>query len=193
MDPLTSVSEQLKSTREFQKGRGKDTIFRITIRNQINLIRIADNKANMIITINTIVISLIMGFVGSGYTIKGAGFLEGQILFLPLTVFLIASLISAVCAIIAARPNLIEEKNGEQIQSLLFFGRIAKMSLTEYKRQSKILLKSKKETYDQLVTEQYYYGVVLKRKYKWLGYAYTLLLIGLVLAVLTYLVNLALI
>ncbi len=39
------------------KGRGKDTLFRVTVRNQIDQISIADNKANMIISINTIIIT----------------------------------------------------------------------------------------------------------------------------------------
>ena len=47
-------------------GRGKETLFRVTFRNQINHIQIADNKANMIITINSLIITVLIGL--SGYS-----------------------------------------------------------------------------------------------------------------------------
>ena len=46
-------------------SQGKQTIFRVTSRTQVNLIRIADNKANMIMGINAIIISVLMGIISS--------------------------------------------------------------------------------------------------------------------------------
>jgi phage-related tail fiber protein len=43
-------SDNSKKTRTPSQGR--QTLFRVTYRTQINLIRIADNKANMIMGIN---------------------------------------------------------------------------------------------------------------------------------------------
>lgn len=59
-----------------RKERGRDTLYRITLRNQINLISIADQKANIIIGINAIIISLLIAILGSGFGIVGSGLFE---------------------------------------------------------------------------------------------------------------------
>ncbi len=46
--------------------RGRETLFRSTYQNQSNLIQMADNKANIIISINTMIISSIIAITGYG-------------------------------------------------------------------------------------------------------------------------------
>jgi len=53
-------------------GRGVETMYRSAYRNHINLSSIADNKANMMISINTIIMSLIIAVIGSVFTFTGS-------------------------------------------------------------------------------------------------------------------------
>ncbi len=60
MREWSQANQQWQIPGHIASGRGKETLFRSTFRNQINHIAIADNKANMIININSIIISLII-------------------------------------------------------------------------------------------------------------------------------------
>ncbi len=172
------------------KGRGKDTLFRITIRNQVDQIAIADNKANMIISINTIIVSLIIAGLGSGMSFSGDFILEFPQIIAPLTILLVACTVSAVFSILAAKPRMMKQK-GEQDPntiSLLFFGNFKHLSLTDYINEMDEVLKSNTSIYRSLIIDLYYNGQILSRKYRLLYYSYTAFLIGLVGCVSVYLI-----
>lgn len=169
-------------------GRGKETLFRVTFRNQINLISIADNKANMIISLNAILISLIIAVFGSGISVQGIPFMEKYILVIPFTILMITCLISAILAIITAKPHIIKTPEGinNPKLSLLFFGNFYKKTLNEYLEDMKGLLNSRDSTYEHLIIDIYNQGIVLNRKYKLLGISYSIFMIGITLCVLAY-------
>ena len=48
--------------------RGRETLFRATYQNQSSLIQMADNKANIIISINTMIISSIIAITERHFT-----------------------------------------------------------------------------------------------------------------------------
>src|SRR5690349_21462444 len=54
-----------------QAERGKETLFRVTYNHQSKLVQIADYKANMIISVSTMVISAIVAVIGYG-SVSGA-------------------------------------------------------------------------------------------------------------------------
>src|SRR5690606_17202047 len=103
------MSDETVTTRK--PGRGRETLFRITVRHQIDLIQIADYKANMIITINALVISSIIAAIGYG-VVSGTLRDFGLSLLLPISMVLLFCLSSLVMAILAARPKLILQSSG---------------------------------------------------------------------------------
>ena len=170
-------------------GRGKESLFRITIRNQVDQIAIADNKANMIISINTIVISLIVAGLGSGMSFEKLNFLQFPHIMAPLTILMVSCTISAIFSVLAARPRMIQT-NGipdPSTRSLLFFGNFKNMTLPEYVSEMYELLKSPTDIYRNLIIDMYSYGQVLNRKYRLLSYSYSSFLFGLVTCVAVYL------
>ena len=113
--------------KEQKLGRGIETMYRATYRNHINLSSIADAKANMMISINAIIMSVIITIVGSGFTFSGLEFYQYIRFTVPMTILLISSLISVVFAVLSARPNVTkknvsEQKIREKKSSILFFG-----------------------------------------------------------------------
>jgi hypothetical protein len=173
-------------------GRGKETLFRVTFRNQINHIQIADNKANMIITINSLIITVMMGFSGYGTLVAGQVFNLVNIL-IPVTLIILTCLLSVVFAIQAARPKIIKTKKSQTVNlktksSLVFFGTISDKSLDDYMNEMDELIKSKESIYHTMVLDIYNQGKVLNRKYKLLSIAYQIFMYGFVFSVLTFLV-----
>ena len=173
--------------------RGRETLFRSTYQNQSNLIQMADNKANIIISINTMIISSIIAISSYG-AVAGKIDSYGIDAVAPIVMILLSCLVSVIFAIQAARPKLIKPKvvEGEmQRTSLLFFGVIAGYSQKAYLDEMEKLLNSGDELYEHMTIDLYNQGLVLKRKYNLLVYAYQVFMFGLIISVLIFLIFLA--
>lgn len=174
-------------------GRERETLFRATYRNQSNLIQIADNKANMIISINTMIISSIIAITGYGAVADKLELYRSNIV-IPLILIITSSLISTILAIQAARPKIIKanaRKTNQPKASLLFFGVISKYTQLQYLDEMDKLLNSKKEVYEHMTIDLYNQGLILARKYNLLGYAYHVFMYGFVFSVVMFLFFLA--
>jgi hypothetical protein len=173
--------------------RGRETLFRATYQNQSNLIQMADNKANIIISINTMIISSIIAITGYG-AVAGKIDSYGAEAVAPIVMIVVSCLVSVVFAIQAARPKLIKAKvvdGSMQRSSLLFFGVIANYTQQEYLAEMDKLLHSGDELYEHMTIDLYNQGLILKRKYNLLVYAYQVFMFGFIVSVLIFLAFLA--
>lgn len=186
-----TIKEKSEETKK--SGRERETVFRTTYRIQSNLIQIADNKANLIIGINTMIISSMIAITGYG-AIADKLDMYGSNIIIPLVVIILTCLISAILAIQAARPKLIQshQKNiNPEKTSLLFFGVIAQYSQTEYLNELKKLLESREDIYEHMSIDLYNQGIILKRKYNLLSYAYKVFMFGFAFSVIVFLLFIA--
>lgn len=175
-------------------GSSRETMFLVTFQNQINLIHIADNKANMIISINSIIISIIVSVTGIGALSQSFEISKRYILF-PVVFIIITSLLSVVLAIQAAKPQIrkpngLIKKKGSEKMSLLFFGAMSGKTLDKYIDEMDEVLASKNSIKEQLVIDIFNQGKVLSRKYAYLNIAYQIFMYGFIFSVLTFLVML---
>lgn len=171
-----------------QPDRGRETMFRVTYRHQSNLIQIADYKANIIISVSTMIISAIIAIIGYG-AVSGKIEDYGPEWIIPIVLIILTCLISLIFAIEAARPKLIRNRTKEasgQKSSLLFFGVIAEFSQQAYLEKIKSLLETGDDVYEHMTIDIYYQGLILKRKYNLLRYAYWVLMYGFIVSVLTF-------
>lgn len=169
--------------------RGRETLFRATYQNQSNLIQMADNKANIIISINTMIISSIIAITGYGAVAGKLDTYDSQVM-IPIILIVLSCLLSVIFAVQAARPKLIRAKNvdGEmQKSSLLFFGVIASHTQQSYLAEMKTLLNSGSDLYEHMTIDLYNQGLILKRKYNLLVYAYQIFMFGFIFSVLVFL------
>ena len=121
----------------------------------------ADNKANIIISINTMIISSIIAITSYG-AVAGKIDSFGHDAIVPI-VMIVLSCLGVIFAIQAARPKLIRPKvvNGSmQRTSLLFFGVIAGYSQQAYSGNER-LLNSGNELYEHMTIDLYNQGLVL--------------------------------
>ncbi len=166
-------------------SRGVDSMFRLTARNQINLSSIADNKSNILISLNGIIISL--GLVG-----LASKFDENPAIILPTIIFLVFSLTTIILAILSTKPHISSGKFTrndikQKKVNLLFFGNFYNMELNEYEWAIKEMINDDQYLYSTMTKDQFFLGKVLAKKYKLLRWAYNVFMIGLVISVFAFL------
>jgi hypothetical protein len=173
--------------------RDRQTFFRVTFKNNCNLLQIADNKANMIISINALVISSIIAITSYG-TISHQLEAQGAMTLIPILLLLSTCLFSTILAVRAAKPKILGKNQKTQEKgksSMLFFGESSTYTMEEYLEEIDRILPSKSEINQQMSIALFYQGKVLNRKYNLLGHAYNVFILGLVIGVITFLIHLA--
>ncbi|MCP4442745.1 MAG: HD domain-containing protein [Aureispira sp.] len=174
--------------------RGVQSFFRTVYRNQINLSSIADSKANMVISINSIVITLIVAVfsLGSDSFVE----LRASDYLVPIVFFVVTSLSSLILAVFSVMPSITKHNKGfpnsvaqeELKKNIGFFGNFAKLPLDVYEETMQEVLNDGELLYGNMVRDIYHLGKVLDTKYSLLRYSYAIFLIGFILCVLLFLI-----
>ena len=177
--------------------RGIETMFRTMYSNHMKLSDMADKKASMMIQLNAVLISVIITYLGAKMGKTGAlSPLMGNnpVLAIPVTILLITALGSVTTAILSAQPDVTSFawlKKSPEIATnrrvnLLFFGQFTKLNLDNFQKGMRELMRQKDMLYTNMVTDIYYLGEVLTRKYRLLRTSYTIFLIGIILTALSF-------
>jgi predicted metal-dependent HD superfamily phosphohydrolase len=162
------------------------SVFRVTLRNHIKLSDIADTKANILLSVNAIMISIALTNL-----IPKLDNPKNAYLMIPTLIFLTFSVLSIIMSILATRPNVTkgrfsrEDVTNKKV-NLLFFGNFHHMSLEEFQWAIGEMLQDKEYIYSSLTKDLYFLGIVLERKYKLLRITYTIFMIGMVLSTIAF-------
>lgn len=166
--------------------KGIQTMLRLTSENHMKLSEMADNKANILISVNAIIISVILSVLIRKIEVD-------RHLTIPTMVFLGSSLATIVLAILATRPkitkgNFTRDQILNRKTNLLFFGNFHKAKLEEYKWGMSTMMRDPNYLYGSLVDDIYYLGKVLGRKYRLVRIAYNVFMIGILASVLAFII-----
>ncbi len=183
---------QKKEELQFKKDkvelpeRGIETMFRVALRNHITLSDIADTKANILLSVNAIIISMALSTLIPKLDNPSNGYL-----IVPTIIFIVFTMISIVLSILATRPNVTQGKfSKEDIANkkvnLIFFGNFHKMSLQEFEWGMSEMMKDRDYLYGSLTKDLYFLGLVLNRKYSLLRTTYTVFMIGTIVSVIAF-------
>lgn len=174
-----------KSKADKDVERGIQTIFRTTSNNHIQLSEMADNKANIMISVNAIILSVL-------FSVGLLGKLQYMQHYVWPTIILIVVCIAAlVFAILSTRPSVTsgrftEENIRNKETNLLFFGNFHKMQLEEYQWGMMEMLKDRDYIYGSMIKDIYFLGVVLARKYRYLRIAYSIFMYGMIISAIAF-------
>lgn len=168
--------------------RSIQTLYRTTLRNHIKLSDIADTKANILLSVNAIIISLALANI-----IPKLDAASNKHLMFPTLILVCFSVASIVLSIMSTRPNVTSgEFTKEQVKNreinVLFFGNFHKMPFDQYNWAINEILKDKDYVYEALTKDLYYLGVVLNRKYQILRWTYTIFMTGIIISVISYVI-----
>ena len=166
--------------------RSVQTLYRVTLKNHLKLSDIADTKANILLSVNAIIISLVLANL-----IPKLDNPSNTYLIYPTLIFIVFSVVSMVLSILATRPNVTSGKFTKQDVkdkkvNLLFFGNFHKMELPEYEWALQELVKDKEYVYSSLTKDLYFLGLVLDKKYKILRLTYNIFMVGMIVSVIAY-------
>lgn len=166
--------------------RGIETLFRVTLNNHTRLSEIADSKANILLSVNAIIISIALSTL-----LPKLAAPKNEYLILPTLVMLSVSVISIISAISATKPNVSKSNVTDIMQNLrktnlLFFGNFAKISLEDYEFAMNEMMKDKDYLYNSLTRDLYYLGLVLEKKYRILRRTYHIFMFGTIATVIAF-------
>jgi predicted metal-dependent HD superfamily phosphohydrolase len=175
-----------KADKASRPDRGIETMFRTTSENHVTLSGMADTKSNIMISINTIILSIVVSVLFRKLE-------EFPRLVLPTLMLVITCLVTIVFAILATRPNVASGKfTREDIHNkktnLLFFGNFHNMTLKDYEWGMREMMKDYDYLYGSMIKDIYFLGKVLARKYKLLRLSYTIFMFGFVASIITFLI-----
>lgn len=183
--PLITEEVDEKGKRKATRpDRGIETMFRITSANHQRLSDMADSKAHIMISVNSIIISVLLSVLLKNleqfpqYTI-------------PAMTLLGISLVTIVFSILATRPNIpsgtfTESDINEKKVNLLFFGNFFKMSMEDYTSGMLHMMDDRDFLYRSLIKDVYSQGVVLGSKYQRLRISYNVFMYGLIVSVIAF-------
>lgn len=186
--PLDESEEMIRKTNKTFKDqrmeRGVETLFRTASRNHMQLSSMADSKAHILLTINSIIISIVI-------TLLTRKLEESPYLILPTSLLLTVCLVTVVFAVLTTKPKISKgvftrDQVARREANLLFFGNFHNMDLRTYDWGVKEIMSDKEYLYSSMTRDVYYLGKVLAGKYRYLNVGYKIFMYGLIASVLAF-------
>jgi len=179
----------LKKDKARLPERGIETMFRVTLRNHITLSDIADTKANILLSVNAIIVSLALSNL-----LPKLDNPSNNHLIIPTVIFVLFTLASMILSVLATRPNVTSGKfTKEDVKNkkvnLLFFGNFHKMKLDEFEWAMGEMMQDRDYLYSSMKKDLYFLGLVLNRKYGILRTTYTVFIVGIIISVVAFAVS----
>jgi predicted metal-dependent HD superfamily phosphohydrolase len=173
-----------KAEKEKKPERGIETMFRVAPKNHLDLSALADQKASILISTSSIILSIIFGLLVTKIDTH-------PFILFPTTILTLVCLTTMVYAILATRPNVTtgtftREDVKQRRANLLFFGNFHSSSLEDFDWGMREMMKDADYLYGSMIKDLYFLGKVLGVKYKYLRIAYTIFMWGLIVSVIAF-------
>lgn len=174
------------STRE-KADRGVETLFKTASRNHMELSSMADSKAHILLSINSIIISIVISVLSKRLE-------QSTYMLFPTALLLAVCLATIVFAVLTTKPKISKgtftrEQVAKREANLLFFGNFHNMNLPTYEWGVKEIMNDKDYLYSSLTRDVYYLGKVLAIKYRYLNIGYRIFMFGLIASVLAFVIS----
>ncbi len=160
--------------------RGIETLFRLVSKNHHTLKRMVDSKASLLLSINAIIASVILGTLLPDLD-------QDPHLLVPTIMLLTSSLVSITYSVFAARPDRVVRArragSARGQESRLFFGSFQALERDEFQVQFQELMADRDQLYESLTDDIYFLGKELHRKYRFLRIAFNVFMVGFTVSV----------
>jgi hypothetical protein len=184
MEQPEKPKDKLKKDKKKNQSRSIETMFRTTLSNHIQLSSMADQKAGLMVSTNSIIISIMVTFLVQEFS-------SNPKLFIPTGLMVVVCLLTITFALLSTRPNV--KSKAQRLATdkskldLLFFGDYMALSLEEYREAMKEMMDKDKRLHNAMIENIYAQGKVMERKYRLLKISYSIFIIGFPLVLLCYL------
>ena len=152
-------------------------IIRTTMRNNIELTHIADNKANVLLSLNALMITFLVPFILPNFTL-----IMQYHLGIPLTLLILTCFVTIYISALVLKPGRfdqnVESVNQGHNASPFFFGNFYKMDKDQFSTFIKESLSDTQFIKDHLTEDLHYIGTRLGRKMTLIRTAFNIFMIG---------------
>ena len=187
---MSSLQDYLRQVKELtqladdEEGptKGSGLLFRIAYNTHLNLTRMADRKAHLMIVVNVLILSLVV-------TKKKKGILlSHHVLLVPNILLTVICLTSIVLATLVTRPRLprIEPDRTSDTVNWFFFGDFCHYPLDVFQKNVSKLIRSDRKLYAAMARDLYWMGVALGRKFRLLRLCYDVFYYGMLCTLAVY-------
>ena len=157
-------------------NKSAQTQFKTALRNHIDLSNIADNKANIMISVNALILTVALPFLID----KAMG---NHHFWLPTLLLAAVCLASMIFATLATRPIKLkgittQDEVENNASNLFFFGNYYKMKYEDYKSGVSHILNDSKELDDSIIRDLFFLGKSLGGKFSYLRLCYNIFMYG---------------
>lgn len=185
-DSVPNKNKEKIKIKDEKAYRGIETMFRNTMRTHVSFSSMADNKANIMISVNTLILTAIVAFFSK--TLH-----QNQHLIIPTILLTLTSLTTLVFAILVTRPKInsgkfTNEDIKEKKANLLFFGNFFQMKMDDFIWGMKEVINDSDYLYNSMIKDFYFLGQVLGKKYKYLRICYNIFLAGIIITVISFII-----
>jgi predicted metal-dependent HD superfamily phosphohydrolase len=178
------ATRKKKTTKKSKVPKGGEVMYRIVMRTHMDLSAIADTKANIMISVNAILLSILV-------TVLFRRIEEYTAYWLPGVILTMVCLLTIVFAILATLPQVTQGRfRKEDVMknraNLLFFGNFYNMTRDDFEWGMQMIRQNDDLAYGSLTRDLYNLGRVLARKYKMLRVSYLIFVVGLVVSIISF-------
>lgn len=183
-DPKTNINVKSEKLKKYD-SRGVQTLFKTLSRNHYNLLKMVDNKARIVLTVNSIITSLLLGLL----------FVVPKSKQIPLEVgvriLIVCSMLSMIFALFSMLPYRYFGSAYKQsgYKGTLYAENFSKLSLSEFKVEFERIMMKGQSIYDEMIADLYFLGKSIARKQRLLYISVIFFLIGLASAIVYSLIN----
>ena len=161
--------------------KGIETWFRLASRNLYTRRQIVDTKSNILVTINSIIISVVLGSLYMSLD-------SDPHLLWGIAPMILTNLISITFAVIATRPRIEKgafrkEDVGRGNARLMTFDDFYRMPEADYEWAIGEMMQDKEFLYNTIKRDIHHLGVDLSRRYRYIRLAYDVFLVGLIFSI----------
>lgn len=167
-------------------GRGVETMFKITAGNHQRLSAMADNKAHIMISVNSIILSIVLSVL-----LKRIEAFPNFLI--PVILLLTVNVTTLIFSVLATRPGIAfgvftKKQVKHKEVNLLFFGNFHHIHLADYTNGMIGMMNDAEFLYKTLIKDMHSQGLVLSKKYHLLRIAYSVFMYGIVISVVAFIV-----
>lgn len=189
---ISKIKRKLLDLREdasLTNNKGALTMFKTALRNQVDMVNVADKKAAIMININAIILTLLLPLMAS-YIIDISRYI------LPTITLAITCGVTIIFATLATKPSKQKGELEDEIiksgsRSLFFFGNFHEMERSDYNRAVRGLIARKNVMESTIINHLFDLGRILGHKYKLLRYTYTAFAIGIAITLISFAIMIA--
>lgn len=156
------------------RGKSIESLFRTLSKNNYRLQQMIDRKANILVSVNTIILTLILSFKYSDLHLTIPG--------ISIYILFSTCLASMLLALMSVRPFVVSTKSLKMRKNnLVNIAVIQQLSISDYKIKMNEILKLDDLVYDAMTEDIFFIGKNIQRKHWLLQLSATVFVLGLII------------